>query len=277
MGLELLGEFVHGLPGNVVRNRGLASVFVDIIFPSLSYLPTLTPEGDSVKILGSAFQALLELYVSVRASGVGANELLRLSDKIFRQGVLSAYNHAGKYLSITTVLMTYTAALLNELGILAIKYLKDLIPRLSTILTDPLLIYHKDALLASLDALASTIQTCHVRILATDAWTDSVLEILMGVYLNTCDSVPEDDRQEPARADDQEKRKEQMDRNQVQQTRSTNARVQGAICEITESLFQHASDRGIDLIGRVRPLCEKEPKLQGLFNFTDTPETKSGS
>lgn len=219
-------------------------MIVDIVFPSLSYLPTLTPVDDSTIILGSAFEVLLDLYDSLRESGMGSNELLWLSDKIFRKGILSAYHHAGEYLDITSVLMGYTATLLNELGISAVKYLKDLVPMLSTILTNPTLIHQTDTLLVCLDTLTALIQACHSRILGNDLWTDNVIEMLMNVYL--------------------------LDQ---QHGSCSTSQVQDKIRGITERLLQHARDSNIDLLGRVSPLCEKEPSLHGLFKLSDLQQT----
>lgn len=273
LGIKLLDQLLGRLPAVVVRDRGLAPVFVDIISPSLSHLPTLTPAEDSAVILGASLQALIDLYASMEKSNAGANELQRLSDKIFRQGILSVYYHAGEYPSITTVLMKYTAALLHQLQISAVKYLKDLLPMLSSILTNPVTNYDKEMVLVSLDTLSATIQTCHERILANNVWTDMVIELLMSAYINACDSVLRHEWQYPAQAEDQESRKKGTVWGEEQGVLSTITQFEGKTREITKCLFRLATARKIDLMEKVKLLCEKEPKLLGLFQLTDTQDT----
>lgn len=169
--------------------------------------------------------------------------------------------------------MKYTAALLHQLQISAVKYLKDLLPMLSSILTNPVTNYDKEMVLVSLDTLSATIQTCHERILANNVWTDMVIELLMSAYINACDSVLRHEWQYPAQAEDQESRKKGTVWGEEQGVLSTITQFEGKTREITKCLFRLATARKIDLMEKVKLLCEKEPKLLGLFQLTDTQDT----
>ncbi len=60
-GLAALHAFLGKLPAETLRNTGLASLFEDAVFPTLLFLPSMTPEAESVQLLRPAYAVLLAL------------------------------------------------------------------------------------------------------------------------------------------------------------------------------------------------------------------------
>lgn len=128
-GLVILDAFLRKFPDNILRDTGLASVFEDAVFPTLHFLPSITPEDDSVQLLGQAYTALLSLAGKLSASPpagkvASSTPRAKLLDKMLREGVLSAYFHAKEQIRIVGVLLVHAAKILNEMGIHSVKHLK---------------------------------------------------------------------------------------------------------------------------------------------------------
>lgn len=128
-GLSILDAFLLKFPDNILRDTGLASVFEDAVFPTLHFLPSITPEEESTQLLGRAYTALLtlagKLDVSPSAGKVASSTpRAKLLDKMLREGVFSAYFHAKEHIRIVEVLLVYTARILGVMGVQGVKHLK---------------------------------------------------------------------------------------------------------------------------------------------------------
>lgn len=129
-GLVILDDFLSKFPNNILRDTGLASVFEDAVFPTLHFLPNITPEAESLQLLVPAYSALLTLAGKVNdgkaQTGKHHSDMPRakLLDKILREGIFSAYFHAKEHICIVEVLLVQTTLVLNEMGIYAVKHLK---------------------------------------------------------------------------------------------------------------------------------------------------------
>lgn len=145
-GLLILTDFLAKFPGRTLHDTGLAKVFEDAIFPTLAFLPSLTPDDESVQLLVPAYGALLRLAdkqqqqqpttATPAAAARGTKEeqqqpgvlpggaKIGLLDKVLREGVFMGYFHAKEHVRIVEVLCQQTAVILNEMGIHAVKHLK---------------------------------------------------------------------------------------------------------------------------------------------------------
>lgn len=113
-------------------------MFEDAVFPTLSYLPSLTPEKESIQLLDPAFEVLRILARKQGQSAVstpikttnknvvaGSKEKEnKLLDRILREGVFPAYFHAKEHMRIVDVLCQQTVLVLQQMGIHAVKHLK---------------------------------------------------------------------------------------------------------------------------------------------------------
>lgn len=132
MGLHIMKEFLTKFPSKALHDTGLASVFEDAILPTLHFLPTLTPEDESIELLSPAFDALLVLAGNLKAkanlSGPNMSHhtppSAALLDRVLRDGILSAYFHAKEHIRICQLLFAMNSRLLEEMGIKAVKHLK---------------------------------------------------------------------------------------------------------------------------------------------------------
>lgn len=128
-GLLILDSFLEKFPANILRDTGLASVFEDAVFPTLHFLPSITPEEDSIILLEAAYGALLSLVRKTepkpgQAESHSSSPKARLLDKMLRDGVFSAYFHVKDHVRIVEVLLIQTANIVDELQIYAVKHLK---------------------------------------------------------------------------------------------------------------------------------------------------------
>lgn len=135
-GLLILDSFLEKFPANILRDTGLASVFEDAVFPTLHFLPSITPEEDSVVLLEAAYTALLSLARKTEPkpgqteSHSSSSPKTKLLDKMLRDGVFSAYFHVKDHVRIVEVLLIQTVNIVDELQIYAVKHLKVSSPSL---------------------------------------------------------------------------------------------------------------------------------------------------
>jgi hypothetical protein len=134
--------------------------------PSLSWLPSLTPLGESLEILPAAYGALYVLcdarypapqhstsalhvssaFISISTSNEKEKEQvekerkkkehLKFLDKIIRQGIFAGYSYASSYPDIVSHLVEEMGNVVARMGIPSVKHLKDILPILSTALCD---------------------------------------------------------------------------------------------------------------------------------------------
>lgn len=126
-GLLILADFLAKFPDKTLHGTGLAQVFEDAVFPTLSYLPSLTPEDESVALLVPAYSALLGLagkQPAVGKDGIAGAPKNGFLDRMLREGVLGGYFHAKDHVRIVEVLCQQTVAILNDMGVHAVKHLK---------------------------------------------------------------------------------------------------------------------------------------------------------
>jgi hypothetical protein len=175
LGTGLLHSLLQATSPSLLSRTGLGSVFEDALMPCLTYLPSLTPERDSVAILSTAYPALFALTrtrfpspapppssstSSPPTSTADPNRSARVKilDTILRKGILHAYAHGnGQYPAITNVLFLNLASLLNELGIDSVKHLQHLLPMLSESLIQAAKTKQRDLLASTLRALQAVI------------------------------------------------------------------------------------------------------------------------
>ncbi|GAB7346744.1 hypothetical protein MBLNU459_g1853t2 [Dothideomycetes sp. NU459] len=144
--------------------HGLGEVFEQAIMPCLGYLPTLTPEEESVALLSAAYPALISLSRcmnnKIEHEPLIAGETprhVKFLDDIIRKGVLAAYANCPENIKITEVLLNNLRSINNELGIESVKHLKYVLPMISQVLSHPFGQAYPQALIAATLALQSVI------------------------------------------------------------------------------------------------------------------------
>ncbi|CCC11066.1 unnamed protein product [Sordaria macrospora k-hell] len=213
-GLVILGEFLDKFPSRILSDTGLNKVFEDTVLPSLSYLPSITPEEESAELLGPAYAALR--YLAGKLSGEGKKN--KLLDRVVREGILLGYFHAKEH---------------------------DIIPMLSTILTDPFASLHQPTLLSAIRALQAVLATCWPRI-PNSPWQDEIINSLVLCWLNLGTSSTSDNFLA------------------IRQALVHAADALAAVLATEEEEGKPA----INLSKVVAPLVAKEPSLSQLFSAT---------
>jgi tRNA nucleotidyltransferase (CCA-adding enzyme) len=144
-GAELLRLLLVATPPILLRRTGLAPLFEESLYVSATYLPTLTPEEDSITILNATLPALLVLANAAHPAppsppgdAVAHSTRIASLDKILRKAVLLPHNHANEHVRITKTLLSHLPAIVHSMGIDSVKHLKDLVPLLSHVLSEPL-------------------------------------------------------------------------------------------------------------------------------------------
>lgn len=99
-------------------------MFENALTPCLSYLPTLTPEDESIQLLSNVYPALLALARSRYPGDFVPAERRHVLDKVMRVGIIMGYAHANEHVKVTAFLMEQMAVLVEHMGISSCKHLK---------------------------------------------------------------------------------------------------------------------------------------------------------
>lgn len=170
---ELITLLLEAAPPAFIISHGYDKMFSSELFPFFNFLPSLTPESESVTLLQSVYPALIALY-----NATGKEE--EMLDKMVRDGVISPLHHfptPGTYPRLATLFFTELAKLLGLLKINSVKHLQHTLPLLSAIIQDPLTPAHPPLLVAACKATQSTI---------LNGWPRIDVERAMQIYAWVC-------------------------------------------------------------------------------------------
>ena len=124
MGCELLQIVLNGTPSTLLKRTGLGDVFMEALMPCLSYLPNLTPENESITLLGSVYPTLHILCRCLYSEPSQRRNMNVLLDRILRAGVLNGLAHAGEHVSLSMLLVGELSKLVDDMGVWSVKHLK---------------------------------------------------------------------------------------------------------------------------------------------------------
>ena len=116
-------KFIKLTPSALLQHTGLGEVFYDALMPCLSYLPTLTPEEESIQLLATVYPTLLAL-IQTRFPKAISPPKMRSFDNILRLGIIKGYALAGEYVKIGEFLVCRMADVVDAMGINSVKHLK---------------------------------------------------------------------------------------------------------------------------------------------------------
>lgn len=166
--------------GDFLMRTGYHNVFAETLFPMLAYIPSITPEKDSVALFTELLPALtsLSLLLPVEA-GTRTNKNAFL-DRMLRDGIYSPIAHfptPSMYPELATTILAHLPIILDNMGIDSVKHLHILIPLLCSNLQEPFVMSHEPLLMTSLKALQAVMRNSWPRIAGYRC------EILMGLCL----------------------------------------------------------------------------------------------
>ncbi|KAF2482960.1 hypothetical protein BDY17DRAFT_138728 [Neohortaea acidophila] len=166
LGAELIGRLLEITPPSLIAKTGLGEVFEDALLPSLAYLPTITPEEESIPLLNATYPALLALinlrYPNSTPSQTAAPptpspDRTKHLDTVLRKGIIYGYTVCSQRPHIVSTLFTHLTPFLTEMGIDSVKHLKYLLPILTETLSYPLGDARVETLLSATRALQAVI------------------------------------------------------------------------------------------------------------------------
>lgn len=108
----------------MLRDTGLGDLLQQSFFPILSFLPSLTPEDQSLQLLTSAYPAIIELGRAQFDREQDEPERRHLLGKLLRDGIFLGYWHASQNERIVEILMKSCRVVVQNIGLAATPYLK---------------------------------------------------------------------------------------------------------------------------------------------------------
>ncbi|ETS83339.1 hypothetical protein PFICI_05215 [Pestalotiopsis fici W106-1] len=245
--MRIFSAFWARCPPGLMARVGLANVFEQAIFPAVLFLPTLTPEDESIRILNVAYPALFQIAglpypENVIGEPVKQPEFTeaqrKMLDTIIRQGLLVGYHHANEHIRLTELFCNKATSIVNGMGILSVKHLKNLLPMVAEIMTEPFGTKYPPALLAANQLIQTIMRCCWPRI---GCYGTEIIRILTTCYLHI-----EDEDSFPSGSPSKEDLKTAL------------SKTTGILAKILENEMVLLSET-------VSPLVEKEPLLADLF------------
>ena len=123
-GCSSLFILLEKCPSALLERTGLGEVFEDAVMPCLSYLPSLTEEPESLRILGAAYPVLIQLALARFPDERKYAARIKALDRVLRNGIVKGYAHAGDHVKIAELLVHQTTRLVNEMGTEFVRHLK---------------------------------------------------------------------------------------------------------------------------------------------------------
>ncbi|KAF2273023.1 poly A polymerase C-terminal region-like protein [Westerdykella ornata] len=189
-GVALLTQLLKSTPPPLLARTGLGALFEDSLFPLFTYLPTLTPEDESCQLLDNALPALLALgdvlYPSPDSPSPSkpftftppntktpeeppsalSTPLERFLDRTLRLAILAPLSHAhpSTYPRLATTLLLHLPALIDKMGINAVKHLQPLTTLLSNILFEPFGLAYPPLMVAAAQGLQRVVANTWPRV-----------------------------------------------------------------------------------------------------------------
>ncbi|KXT03230.1 hypothetical protein AC578_4807 [Pseudocercospora eumusae] len=135
LGTELLTFLLKSTPTSLLIRTGLGEVFEEALLPCLTYIPTITPEEESIPLLQALYPALL-ILCKVRFPDDKTRRTKSL-DTVIRKGIIYGHTHCSpNHPKILEILYDQLAISLDELGIDSVKHVKFILPMLTESLSD---------------------------------------------------------------------------------------------------------------------------------------------
>ncbi|KAF2405234.1 poly A polymerase C-terminal region-like protein [Trichodelitschia bisporula] len=178
LGADLVCNVMAVTPSGLLVRTGLAQLFLDSLYISVTYLPTLTPEDEATTIIGASIPAILAVtnvaypndppvqpqrpddHFTLRSPRV------RALTTLLRQGILHPLSVCpySTYPRLAVVLLGHLPTVLDALEVHSVVHLKGLVPLLTGILADPLVLAMPELTHASLLGLEAVMRNARPRV-----------------------------------------------------------------------------------------------------------------
>ena len=215
-GCSLLSQLlipIRQSESDILRRTNLSSVFEEAMTACLLSLPTITPEDESLGLLGVAYPALLSLletsYLKPPSRAVSSQQRLQMDrqvytdkvTKLLRIELIPSFHHISSatstavssfasfpYPRLSSFMLEEVAIMVNEIQINSTKYLQELIPLTYSVLENPFGTAYLPLLFSAITTTRAVILNSHPRVWR---WRG---EILGGVCLCWIHALEEEKR-----------------------------------------------------------------------------------
>ena len=150
-----------------LQRTGYHNIFADALLPMFTYIPSITPERESVILFKEVLHAVTLLALLLPADSSKGDNREKFLDKVLRQGILSPLAHfptPSSYPELATLIVSHVPVILGHMGIDTVKHLPDLVPLMSAILQEPFALSHRPLLDATVGALQSVMLNAWPRL-----------------------------------------------------------------------------------------------------------------
>ncbi|KAF2496720.1 tRNA nucleotidyltransferase [Lophium mytilinum] len=262
VGCELLTVLLKTTPPALLSRTGLGKVFEETLMPCLTYLPSLTPEAESVVLLDKTIPALMALADALyppsqstaaaptSSSGNTKRPLTtptpvtrsRYLDNLLRAAIFAPFAHSGTHVRIAEALFTHLIPLLNTMQLDAVKHLQRLLPMLSDTLSEPLGVAYPPLLEQAARAMQSVMLNAWPRI---SVHRGEVVRGLVVCWVRICES------------------EELAEKGKVEGLEGVKRELKAA-AEMLVKVVE--TDEEIDFKSEVSGLVEADERVRGLFD-----------
>ncbi|KAF7945706.1 uncharacterized protein EAE97_004744 [Botrytis byssoidea] len=161
--LRIVPTLFSKMGDKLLQQTGLGDVFENTIHPVLLFLPSTTPVKETIQLLPEGYKALNALCNAIwpdKGDSESSNSVttiamkkpskhittpskspaqLRLAflDRIIRHAILPAYLHCQEIPSVVEIVVVQIGIIIPEMRISGVKHLKDILPILVNILSNP--------------------------------------------------------------------------------------------------------------------------------------------
>lgn len=209
LGAEFLGNLLKATSPNMLARTGLPDVFRESLQPSLHYLPPLTPEAESVRLLCVAYPTIFTLFSAQYSSNNAMSGAVEKDDhaydeaearykqalaSLLHSNILPSFTHIephAVYPALTGMLLLSVRMVLERLGIDSTAQLIHVIPLLRGVLAEDSFAATTIVSLACMTeaarTLASVIANAWPRM---REWRAEILGILCGAWLRLVEEAP---------------------------------------------------------------------------------------
>ncbi|EMD86271.1 hypothetical protein COCC4DRAFT_135187 [Bipolaris maydis ATCC 48331] len=150
-----------------LQRSGYHNIFAEALLPMFTYIPSITPEKQSVILFREVFPAVTSLALLLPEENSKGDNREVFLDRILREGILSPLGHfttPSSYPELATLIMSQVPIVLNHMGINTVKHLPDILPLVSAILQEPFVLAHQPLVTSTLRALQSVMSNAWPRL-----------------------------------------------------------------------------------------------------------------
>ncbi|PGH23721.1 hypothetical protein AJ80_02149 [Polytolypa hystricis UAMH7299] len=220
LGANLLTTLLDPLArskSTILQRTNLDSVFLEALEPCLLSLPTITSERESIYLLQAAYPAVLTVihtrYGTSTSSSEESEKCIAALTRVLRHALIPSFHHTSNptptpgtvagalssfpYPRLSTLLLTHLSiTITHHLSIHATKHIQEIIPLISSTLTNPFGTAYVPLLAAGVEVARALVLNAWPRL---ERWRGEVLGAICVCWMHVCEETEEQQDEEGER------------------------------------------------------------------------------